>query len=276
MEPLLPHLIAAPRLVRLAKFLQSTEEPMPSFAVELLNKAASREFFKISHHIGERFGGYDCVEMVLHDHPCVQSQLLVSAAVIERAHQDVTTGRGGENRQPADDRGCDKIRSIRIVYSVSATHNGTATKLDRGVSTAIWPIPGYSSPGRLGCNREPRLRLAANRATAFPHHDTDPATAGKGLAFPHLQFRAEGAGTRAATTHEKTLRPPRNGVSPKAWHSQTLSLGTRAGARCQKWYIRASPIDICVHLRELWFNPRVSSLASRSACLRDREIPGKK
>jgi len=178
------------------------------------------------------------VEMVLHDHPCVQSHLLVAAAVIERAHQDVTTGRGGENRQPADDRGCDKMRSLRIVYSVSATHNGTATKLDRGVSTAIWPIPGYSSPGRLGCNREPRLRLAANRATAFPHRDKDAATAGTRPGVPSSSVWGRGCGKEGCD--EAREDPP-----PAAKRSLRLQASMQLPLRAWRMSYRAvhSPRD---------------------------------
>jgi len=122
MVAFLPDLITAVGLVGLAKRFQAIKEPAASFAIKLLQETAGGEFLQVAHDSGEVRGGYDGMEVVLHDNPCVELQLLVSSAVVEGADQDVAARGGGEDWKPADDCGGDEVRSVGFVDAIDATH----------------------------------------------------------------------------------------------------------------------------------------------------------
>ena len=70
--------------------------------------------------------------MVVEDHPGVDRQPFVLAAVLERAHHDVAAGDGGEDGQPFDDGRGDEITVAGLTGLVAAAHGGSLSKQSFG------------------------------------------------------------------------------------------------------------------------------------------------
>jgi hypothetical protein len=145
MVAFLPDLIAAMSFVGLAKRLESIEQPAASFAGNLLQKAAGGEFLQVAHHGWEIRGGYDRMEMIFHDDPCVELQLLVFPAIVDGADQDVAARGGGEDRKPADDRRSNEVSSVGLVDAINASHGAEGIARQMRVLQALVACDGGSA-----------------------------------------------------------------------------------------------------------------------------------
>ena len=124
MRALLPDLMRAVPLVRGLEELELAQQPLPALGPELLEDAPRGEAFQITEHAAQLGRGEHRVEMVVEDHPAVDAQRLVLAAVAERGYEDVSRRGAGEDGEPLDDRGGDEVRKRLVMHAVTAAHGG--------------------------------------------------------------------------------------------------------------------------------------------------------
>ena len=66
--------------------------------------------------------------MVVQDDPGVNLETFMLSAEFKRAHQNIATGRRGENREPLDNCSCDKVSVIAFMDAIAAAHGPMLTK----------------------------------------------------------------------------------------------------------------------------------------------------
>lgn len=89
--------------------------------------------------------------MIVEDHPRRDTQTFVLLTVSQRVRHDVAHRRGGEDREPFDDRAGDEVSKRRVVDSVAAAHGVACAKQIR--ARARKPAEG-SSQGECGSTRQ--------------------------------------------------------------------------------------------------------------------------
>lgn len=149
----LPDLMLARRLMRGAVGAELVQEPRAALDLELRENLARGELLQITYRLRQVWPGDDGMEVVIEDHPSVEFQAFVLAAVGEGADKDVAAGGGGEDGEPLDDRGGDEVRRVRFVDAVAAAPRQSLAETEfRGQvrsQTGVWErgkIPIASKP----------------------------------------------------------------------------------------------------------------------------------
>ena len=122
MRSLLPDLVllgfvGEPLITKLGK------QPIASLVLELLEDLLCGEAFQIPQDAGEIGSRKDGVKVIIQDHPPVDFEPLVFAAVGEGAHENIAARCRGEDGEPPNDGRRNKMSVIRITDPVAAAHS---------------------------------------------------------------------------------------------------------------------------------------------------------
>lgn len=93
MKPLLPRLMRTLPLMRRTEAGELVHEPVPAFQGQLRQDAAGGEFLEVAHGLREFQPGDGGVEVIVQDHPRVDEQTFVLAAVGEGFEEHHNTAR---------------------------------------------------------------------------------------------------------------------------------------------------------------------------------------
>src|SRR5208282_210258 len=98
------------------------EEPFAPLFPQLLEQDTRGVTLPIANRFGQGSASDDRVKVIVENHPGMHSKLLVSAAMLQRAHENIAARSRRENRQPLDDRCGDEMRRFWLVDSIAAAH----------------------------------------------------------------------------------------------------------------------------------------------------------
>lgn len=92
------------------------------FPGQLFENSVRSEFLEIGERARELRTRDNSMKMVIEDHPGVNLEGFVLAAIIERANQDVEVGGGSKDGKPFHDRGSDEMSGVVFSDLIAAAH----------------------------------------------------------------------------------------------------------------------------------------------------------